>query len=160
MKKDTSGKKYITFVLDSFDNPKYQDCLIGDEVFCYSFLDTEAAIENNLDGIWTYDIGHLSFDLLDLNYNIVLAYDGKYMLLEDGMTLDSGKELRKAHNLRRLLIAHAFDADLGIERKIPIPSADSMMDEENRRKYWDDIIAHRWAEGSLSFVGEEYDRKF
>ena len=160
MKKDTSGKKYITFVLDSFDNPKYQDCLIGDEIFCYSFLDTEAAIENNLDGIWTYDVGHLSFDLLEHNYCIVLAYDGKYMLLEDGMTLANGRELRKAHNLRRLLVAHAFDADLGIERNISIPSADSMMTEENRRKDWDDTIIHRWAEGSLSFVGEEYDREF
>jgi len=110
--------KTIFFILDSFNlydfkklynNLKY--------ICCYSYFDTEEAINNKIDNIVTYDIGHLSFDLETLGYKIFIGYNGKYKHFTIGMSTANGKELRFAHNLRRLLIGGALDNDLGIERK-------------------------------------------
>lgn len=107
-------KKIIIFVLDSFhlyngyDRDKY--------VECYSYFDTEEAINHNANHIITYDIGHLSFDLEDLGYTILIGYKGACKRFYVGMSTANGKELRHAHNLRRLLIGGALDNDLHIER--------------------------------------------
>ena len=106
--------KTIIFVLDSFhlyngyDKDKY--------VECYSYFDTEEAINHNDNHIITYDIGHLSFDLETLGYIILIGYKGVCKRFYVGMSTANGKELRFAHNLRRLLIGGALDNDLGIER--------------------------------------------
>ena len=107
-------KKIIIFVLDSFhlyngyDRDKY--------VECYSYFDTEEAINHNANHIITYDIGHLSFDLEDLGYTILIGYKGACKRFYVGMSTANGKELRHGHNLRRLLIGGALDNDLHIER--------------------------------------------
>ena len=110
--------KTIFFILDSFKLYDYKK-LYGklEHIFCYSYLDTEEAINNKIDNIVTYDIGHLSFDLETLGYKIFIGYNGKYVNFTVGMPTANGKELRFGHNLRRLLIAGALDNDLGIERK-------------------------------------------
>ena len=109
--------KTIFFILDSFELYDYKK-LYGklEHIFCYSYLDTEEAINNKIDNIVTYDIGHLSFDLETLGYKIFIGYNGKYKHFTVGMSTANGKELRFAHNLRRLLIGGALDNDLGIER--------------------------------------------
>lgn len=109
--------KTIFFVLDSFELYDYKK-LYGkiEHIFCYSYLDTEEAINNKIDNIVTYDIGHLSFDLEDLGYKIFIGYNGKYVHFTVGMSTKNGKELRHGHNLRRLLIGGALDNDLGINR--------------------------------------------
>lgn len=110
-------RKTIVFILDSFElygfNTKYKHI---NYTYCYSYFDTEDAINAGIDNINTYDIGHLSFDLEDLGYDIFIGYNGKIYMFRTGMTTANGKELRKGHNLRKLLIAGALDNDLKIER--------------------------------------------
>ena len=107
--------KTILFILDSFELYKLDKR--SKKIFCYSYFDTEEAINNKIDNIVTYDIGHLSFDLEILGYKIFIGYNGKYKHFTVGMSTANGKELRFGHNLRRLLIGGALDNDLGIERK-------------------------------------------
>ena len=47
---------------------------------------------------------------------IFIGYNGHSKEFHTGMSTANGKELRFAHNLRRLLIGGALDNDLGIER--------------------------------------------
>lgn len=107
--------KVIFFVLDSFKLYPAIYNKIPKRTLCYSYFDTEEAIKNNLQHIVTYDIGHLSFDLEDLGYTIFIGYNGHSKQFYTGMSTANGKELRKAHNLRRLLIGGALNNDLGIE---------------------------------------------
>ena len=109
--------KTIFFVLDSFNLYDFKKLYGNHEyITCYSYIDTEQAIENKITNILTYDIGHLSFDLETLGYKIFIGYNGKYKHFTVGMATANGKELRFGHNLRRLLIGGALDNDLGIER--------------------------------------------
>ena len=57
--------KFITFVLDSFDLEDYKVSQFSTTTFCHSYIDTKSAIEKNYEDIWTYDLSHLSFDLID-----------------------------------------------------------------------------------------------
>ena len=106
--------KTILFILDSFELYKLDKR--SKKIFCYSYFDTEEAIKNNIQYIITYDIGHLSFDLEDLDYEIFIGYKGHSKQFYIGMATANGKELRFGHNLRRLLIGGALDNDLGIDR--------------------------------------------
>ena len=108
--------KSILFVLDSFELYNSLKSSYPKKTFCYSYLDTEEAINNKLDHIITYDIGHLSFDLENLGYHIFIGYNGKTKEFYSGMSTANGKELRFGHNLRRLLLGGALDNDLRIVR--------------------------------------------
>ena len=108
--------KIIFFVLDSFELYPAIYNKTPKRTLCYSYFDTEEAINNNISHIVTYDIGHLSFDLEELGYTIFIGYKGHSKQFYSGMSTTNGKELRKAHNLRKLLIGGALDNDLGIER--------------------------------------------
>ncbi len=110
------NSKTIFFILDSFELYQSVFASYPKRTLCYSYFDTEEAIKNNLPHIVTYDIGHLSFDLEDLGYEIFIGYKGHSKQFKVGMSTVNGKELRKAHNLRRLLIGGALDNDLGIDR--------------------------------------------
>jgi hypothetical protein len=108
-------RKTILFILDSFE--LYTGRIdLPNKTLCYSYFDTKEAISNNMQHIVTYDIGHLSFDLTDLGYEIFIGYNGKIKYIKEGMTTANGKELRHGHNLRRLLIGGALDNDLYIDR--------------------------------------------
>lgn len=108
--------KTIFFILDSFE--LYPSVFISfpKRTLCYSYFDTEEAIKHNMQHIVTYDIGHLSFDLEDLGYEIFIGYNGSSKQFKVGMLTVNDKELRKGHNLRRLLIGGALDNDLKIDR--------------------------------------------
>ena len=80
----------------------------------YAFRILNWCVNNNLPHIVTYDIGHLSFDLEELGYTIFIGYNGHSKQFYSGMSTANGKELRKSHNLRRLLIGGALDNDLHI----------------------------------------------
>ena len=108
--------KTIFFILDSFELYKPIYNTVPKRTLCYSYFDTEEAINNNMQHIVTYDIGHLSFDLEDLGYEIFIGYKGHSKQFYTGMSTANGKELRYGHNLRRLLISGALDNDLHIER--------------------------------------------
>lgn len=128
--------KVIFFVLDSFELYPAICNKTPKRILCYSFFDTEEAIKNNLPYIVTYDIGHLSFDLEELGYTIFIGYNGHYKQFYSGMSTTNGKELRKAHNLRRLLIGGALNNDLCI----------------NRNKFWYDTSA-----STSDLCQKEYD---
>ena len=108
--------KTILFILDSFELYPSVKANYPYKTLCYSYFDTEEAINNKLQHIVTYDIGHLSFDLEDLGYSIFIGYNGRTKEFHSGMSTTNGKELRKAHDLRRLLIGGALDNDLKIDR--------------------------------------------
>lgn len=150
-------KKYITFFLDSFSLPEYEEAFFGDEVFCYSFLDTDQAIKAGVSCICTYDLMHLSFDLVRDGWTVCIAHKGKFLEIKEGMSLKSGKELRYAHNLRRILLAGAMNADLDLEDVYPAAkvSAEYILDDKRRQEVWDDIIVQRWVNGEVKFVGEK-----
>lgn len=108
-------KKNIVFILDSFELYSFFSSSYPVKTYCYSYFDTELAIRNKLDNIITYDLGHLSFDLENLGYDIFIGYNGHTRQFYTGMSTANGKELRFGHNLRRLLLGGALNNDLGIE---------------------------------------------
>lgn len=87
--------KTIFFILDSFELYKSIYNTVPKRTLCYSYSDTEEAIQNNMQHIVTYDIGHLSFDLEDLGYSIFIGYNGHSKEFHTGMSTANGKELRK-----------------------------------------------------------------
>lgn len=80
-----------------------------------SFEETYKLIDKRLDNIHTTDMSQLSFDLLDMGYEIFLRYKGKKLKVEPGMKMEHcEKEIRRGHNIRKLFLGGVFDADLGI----------------------------------------------
>ena len=89
--------KTIFFILDSFELYPSVYNKTPKRTLCYSYFDTEEAINNNMPHIVTYDIGHLSFDLEELGYSIFIGYNGNSKQFYSGMSIANGKELRKTH---------------------------------------------------------------
>ncbi len=108
-------EKYITFVLDSFNLEDYKVSQFPDTVFCYSYFDTINAIKDNKEDIWTYDLAHLSFDMIDFGYTIIIANNGKFLTCYPGMDSIGKKDIRKGHNLLKLLLGGYFNDDLEIK---------------------------------------------
>lgn len=123
--------KTIFFILDSFELYPSIYNKIPKKTLCYSYFDTEEAINNNMPHIVTYDIGHLSFDLEELGYSIFIGYNGHSKQFYSGMSIANGKELRKTHNLRRLLISGVFDEILGKPRKIHFKSVNQIFNDND-----------------------------
>ena len=118
--------KKIIFILDSFELYKWAYSLNNSDIFCNSTIDTQTALDYNMPIIWTYDISHIGFYLNDLGYNIVIGYNGRLHCIYEHMPLPSGKDLRKGHNLLKILIGHGFNDLLGIEPKRYIPTINSV----------------------------------
>ena len=106
------NKKEIYFVLDTFEYPFISMPTID----CYSYFDTEEAIKCGCKRIRTYDLLHLSFDLLERGYRIYLVKDAKVLEVYPGMDNFSNKDIRFGHNLRRLLLGGFFDTMLDLDR--------------------------------------------
>lgn len=107
-----NNKKEIYFVLDTFEYPFISMPTID----CYSYFDTKEAIKCGCKCIRTYDLLHLSFDLLELGYRIYLVKDAKVLEVYPGMDNFNDKDIRFSHNLRRLLLGGFFDSMLNIEQ--------------------------------------------
>ena len=98
-------EKEIHFYLNLTNNDKRSDML-------YTFLDTKTAIENNQTEIHTTSIANLGFAyLLDAEYRIYAHKDGKVLELSVGMKNISGRDIRKSHNMERILRSGFFDDD-------------------------------------------------
>ena len=98
-------EKEIHFYLNLTNNDKRSDML-------YTLLDTKTAIENNQTEIHTTSITNLGFAyLLDADYRIYAHKDGKVLELSVGMKNISRRDIRKAHNMERILRSGFFDDD-------------------------------------------------
>ena len=83
-----------------------------------SYMDTWLLIERRVDEIHTTDMTRLSFDLIDLGYEVYLCYKDKQIKMEPYMKMEyCEKELRPAHNILKIFMAGVFDDDLGIDFK-------------------------------------------
>ena len=110
--------KYILFVLDKFDknNFKGHPVINIDEIIGYNdYYNTECAIQRGEEHIMTHSIAHLSFDLITLGYQIFVSYKDRIIEMKPGMNNASDKDIRFAHNIRKMLIAGFFNEDLGVE---------------------------------------------
>ena len=115
-------KNTISFILDSFDLYEFDDKYSFKEYnYCYSYFDTEKAIKNHIDNIYTYDIGHLSFDLC-AEYDVFIGYNGKLYQFKLGMITKNGMVFKCGHDLVRLFINGELDNDLEIDRKKYLPN--------------------------------------
>lgn len=137
--------KKIIFILDSFELYKWAYSLNDSDVFCNSTIDTQIALDYNMPIIWTYDISHIGFYLNDLGYNIVIGYNGKLYCIYEHMPLPSGKDLRKGHNLLRILIGGGFNDLLGMEFEKYIPTvsrvfADNYQKNQLEQTHRDNIM--------------------
>ncbi len=109
--------KNIYFCVDyeSFAFIRYNNFQIGDSnrFIAESYKTTDDAINNGLQNIITLSLAHLSFDLLNLGYNIYLCYKDKQIKIEPHMDI-GGKDLRIGHNIFKLFRAGVFNELLEI----------------------------------------------
>ena len=77
---------------------------------CYHAYDeTDDAINNNEKIIHTTSIANISFDLLDFEYRIFVHRNGRVLECKLGSMDGTEKEIRKAHNILKLIMGHVFD---------------------------------------------------
>lgn len=81
---------------------------------CNTFKETEEALQDHIDNIFTTSLINLSFDLIEFGYDIYIESENVRIQLTPGMSIDNDKELRYGHNLRRILLGHALDDILQI----------------------------------------------
>lgn len=114
-------KKQIYFHVDEGSMPNNGVEVKDDGTYSVnakSYKDTWLLIERRVDEIHTTDMSQLHFDLLDMGYEIYLCYQDKKLKFEPGMKMQyCEKEIRRAHNIRKLFLAGVFDDDLGIDFK-------------------------------------------
>jgi hypothetical protein len=70
---------------------------------------TKYAIEKGREIINTTSIANISFDLLDLGYRIFVHRNGRVLECKLGSMDGTEKEIRRGHNLLRLILGHTFD---------------------------------------------------
>jgi hypothetical protein len=92
--------KEIHFYLDNFSHL--------DHIF-YTYDSTEEAIKQGRDRINTTSLANITFDLLDIDYRIFVHRNGRVLECKLGSMDGTEKEIRKAHNLLKLIMGHVFD---------------------------------------------------
>lgn len=87
----------------------YLDCTFPPNltIGCYDL--TKKAIKNEREIIHTTSIANISLDLLDLGYRIFVHRNGRVLECKLGSMDGTEKEIRKAHNLLKLIMGHVFD---------------------------------------------------
>lgn len=100
--------KQIIFYIDEIPDSTKINC---PTVCCLTHLQTKFALKRNMPDIHTTDLTECSFGLLDLGYKIFLRKRGKTLNLYPGMDTVGNKEIRKQHNLMKLVVGGYFDED-------------------------------------------------
>ena len=76
-----------------------------------SYTGTGKAIRNKQRIIHTMDISHLSFGLIDKGYDIYVHCNGRTLKMYPGMDSAGGKDIRHAHDIRKMLVRGYFNTD-------------------------------------------------
>lgn len=123
---DNNINKTINFFLDKdkfdvneinkYDGLKYSDDDYMKYRICYTYKDTERAIIDQIDNIFTTSLININFDLLDLGYDIYVICGDKRTKIYPGMHVETGKEIKFGHNLIRIILGGALDETIGYER--------------------------------------------
>ena len=61
--------------------------------------------------IYTTSLTHLSFNLLDYDFEIYVVKDEKVLQLKPGMDNVHNKDIKKTHNILKLFLSGFFDED-------------------------------------------------
>lgn len=93
--------KTFTLYLDKIDS---SDVLT-------TYCETEKAINNKQESISSTSLASFSFDLYDMGYKMYAVKNGVKNEFYPGMPSIGNKDIRKEHNLERLIKAHYFDKD-------------------------------------------------
>lgn len=116
------NKSFIIFVFDDITNTNwkfYEEQLHIKFRFLDNYSDTEYAIEHNLDNIVTTSIGHISFDLIGLGYDIFVFNQDIQKQFYPGMDSEATKkDIRFGHNIFKLLHAGVFNDDFTIDHSL------------------------------------------
>ena len=97
-------KNKITFYLDKVPEN------LKDSVLT-TYCETCEAIHSGIDDIHTTSLANMSFDLMDCGYDIFGVKNGKKIHFYPGMDNVAGKDIRKGHNLQRLIVSGFFNDD-------------------------------------------------
>ena len=113
------NRKKIYFCVDFLSLSRLTDDIyIYDSTYYYDF--TQQMIDDRCNNIITTSLAHLSFDLIDLGYDIYLCYKNKDVKIEPGMQLHIDgspcKEVRRGHNIFKMFRAGVFNEILGIKK--------------------------------------------
>ena len=100
--------KEIHFYMDA-SYPFYADQV------CMTYDDTCSSIERGHEIIHTTSLVNLSFDLFDLGYRIFVHRRDKSLECKLGSMNGTDKEIRRPHNILKMLIAGVFDDVLSPE---------------------------------------------
>ena len=76
-----------------------------------SFADTKDAFKRGDIIIRTTDLTFLSFDRIERGYDIFVHCNGRTIKMYPGMDSMSHKDIRFAHDIRRLLVGGYFNCD-------------------------------------------------
>ena len=98
--------KKFTLFLDNISG----DIFIRHHIF-KTYQETEDAIKNGVECIYTYSLASFSFDLLDMGYKMFAVKDGVKVEFYPGMPSVGNKDIRREHNLERMIKGHYFDRD-------------------------------------------------
>ena len=86
-----------------------------------SYYLTDKYIKEGRTPIITLSLAHLSFDLIELGYDIFLCYKDKKVKIEPHMDLsgigEPCKDVRFGHNIFKMFRAGIFDELLGIKKE-------------------------------------------
>lgn len=108
--------KEIYFCVDAYSYEGRFPCVC---FYARNYEHTQQLIDDGCD-IVTTSIAHLSFDLINLGYDIYLCYKDKRVKIEPHMDLtgigEPCKDLKFGHNIFRLFRAGVFNELLGIKK--------------------------------------------
>ena len=76
-----------------------------------TYCETCESIHSGIDNIYTTSLANMSFDLMDCGYDIFGVKNGKKIHFYPGMDNVAGKDIRKGHNLQRLIVSGFFNDD-------------------------------------------------
>lgn len=106
-------EKFIT-IITGFDDLRF--FLKKGEKIYTTYEETEEALRNNKEIIFTTSLIHMSFLLQKFNYRLFVLKNGIAKEIYPGMKLKSGKKIKETDNILMMFVSHYFDDEF-VEEK-------------------------------------------